>query len=262
MFLTKILQSKRMELEQAKAKLSLEKLARQVATRAVRQSRPFKSCLAGPGIKLIAELKQASPSKGLLAPDFNAETWARSFEQAGATALSVLTDGPFFQGSLQNLARAREVTSRVPLLRKDFIIDPYQLFEAKLYGADAVLLIVAALDQTSLTRLFRQAQELELTPLVEVHDLVELARALQAGAEVIGINNRNLQSFVVDLETTYQLMDQVPAGVTVVAESGIEQREQLLQLEQAGVSAVLIGEAIVTAADPEQKIRELLGVAG
>lgn len=222
--------------------------------------RSFKSSLCGESIRLIAEIKKASPSKGLLCPNFNPVTLAKSYEKAGAAAISVLTDTKFFQGALVYLKQVKEATHFTPVLRKDFIIDRYQLLEARLQGADAVLLIVAALSRPELRGLIKETLALDLTPLVEVHNHVELEAALEAGAEIIGINNRDLKSFKVNIETTFDLIRYIPEGTVIVAESGINQRADLEKLDQAGVDAVLIGEAIVTATVPETKIRELLGV--
>jgi indole-3-glycerol phosphate synthase len=221
--------------------------------------RPFAASLRGASLKLIAEVKKASPSKGLLCPDFDPERLARAYETAGAAAISVLTEGAYFGGSLTYLQQVK-ATVAVPVLRKDFIVDPYQLLEARLYGADAVLLIVAALDQPQLGRLLEETQQLGMTPLVEAHNWEETERALDAGATVIGINNRNLRTFAVNLNTTYQLLERLPPAVVKVSESGIATRADWRRLEAAGVDAVLIGEALVTAADPGAKIGELLGV--
>ncbi|HEX3047993.1 MAG TPA: indole-3-glycerol phosphate synthase TrpC [Bacillota bacterium] len=171
---------------------------------------------------LIAEIKKASPSKGLLCPDFNPARLAASYEAGGAAAISVLTDEKFFLGSLDYLGVVRSQARKTPVLRKDFVIDPYQIIEARVYGADAVLLIVAALSPEQLQQMIGQARALGLTPLVEVHTQAELKIALAAGADVIGINNRNLKTFVVDLQTTYQLIKEIPSNVLVVSESGIK----------------------------------------
>jgi indole-3-glycerol phosphate synthase len=181
-----------------------------------------------------------------------------AYARGGAAALSVLTEGPNFGGSLDDLCLAGSACA-LPLLRKDFIVDPYQLHEALAAGADAVLLIVAALEQPQLASLYGQARSLDLDVLVEVHDRGELLRALDAGAEIIGINNRDLRDFSVDVERTERLMAEMPAGVTVVSESGIASAEQLERLRGLGVDAVLVGEALMRAADPEAALRELKG---
>jgi indole-3-glycerol phosphate synthase len=181
---------------------------------------------------------------------------ARAYEEGGAAALSVLTDGPHFAGSLEDLEQAREACA-LPVLQKDFTVDSYQLYEAAAAGADAVLLIVAALDRDSLARLHDEARGLDLDCIVEVHEEQELEVALAVDAEILGINNRNLEDFSVDVQTTFELITDVPAGMTVVSESGISDRETLEELERVGVDAVLIGETLMRADDPAAKIREL-----
>lgn len=236
--------------------VSQEDLAAQLAVRG--EGRPFNEALTRPGLSLIAEFKRRSPSAGDIAADAVVADQVRAYERGGAAALSVLTDARHFGGSLEDLREAR-VACDLPVIRKDFIVDPYQLYEAAANGADAVLLIVRALDDELLRSLHEQALALDLDCLVEVHDAEELERALEAGAEVIGINNRDLDEQRVDLATTFELMPDVPAGKTVVAESGISGREELTELERVGVDAVLIGGALMSAADPEAKTRELTG---
>jgi indole-3-glycerol phosphate synthase len=224
-----------------------------------REDRPFSEALTRPGLSLIAEFKRRSPSAGALAPEgVDVAAQVSAYERGGAAALSVLTDEPHFGGSLADLRAARAACT-MPILRKDFIVDPYQLYEAAVNGADAVLLIVAALEDRELRKLYEEARGIDLDCLVEVHDDGELERALEAGADVIGINNRNLDDMNVDIATTYELMPDVPAGKTVVAESGISGREELEELERVGVDAVLIGGALMTATDPEEKVRDLTG---
>src|SRR6186997_461697 len=224
-----------------------------------RDDRPFNEALTRPGLSLIAEFKRRSPSAGALAPEsIEIARQVVAYEQGGAAALSVLTDEPHFGGSLADLRAARAACG-LPIIRKDFIVDPYQLYEAAANGADAVLLIVAALDDDDLRSLYREARAIDLDCLVEVHDEPELDRALEAGAEVIGINNRNLDDMSVDIATTFELMPNVPAGKTVVAESGISGRGELEELDRVGVDAVLNGGALMAAADPEAKVRELTG---
>jgi indole-3-glycerol phosphate synthase len=223
------------------------------------EDRPFNEALVRPGLSLIAEFKRRSPSAGQIAPEsVDVATQVAAYERGGAAALSVLTDEPNFGGSLADLRAARAACG-MPILRKDFIIDPYQLYEAAVNGADAVLLIVAALGDEDLRSLYQEARSIDLDCLVEVHDAEELERALEAGAEVLGINNRDLDDMSVDVATTYELMPNVPAGKTVVAESGISGREELEELERVGVDAVLIGSALMAVADPEAKVRELTG---
>jgi indole-3-glycerol phosphate synthase len=223
------------------------------------EDRPFNEALARPGISVIAEFKRRSPSAGQLAAEqVDVASQVAAYERGGAAALSVLTDEPHFGGSLADLRAARAACG-LPIIRKDFVVDPYQLYEAAVNGADAVLLIVAALGDRELRALYQEARSIDLDCLVEVHDGEELERALEAGAEVIGINNRNLDDMSVDIATTYELMPNVPAGKTVVAESGISGRAELEELDRVGVDAVLIGGALMAAADPEAKVRDLTG---
>jgi indole-3-glycerol phosphate synthase len=243
--------------EARRADLSQADLEAQLSART--EDRPFNEALTRPGLSLIAEFKRRSPSAGALAPDsIDVATQAAAYERGGAAALSVLTDGPHFGGSLADLRAARAACG-LPIIRKDFIVDAYQLYEAAVNGADAVLLIAAALGDEQLRALYREARAIDLDCLVEIHDAEELERALAAGAEVIGINNRNLDDMSVDLDTTYELMPNVPAGKTVVAESGISSRAELEDLDRVGVDAVLIGGSLMSAADPEAKVRELTG---
>jgi indole-3-glycerol phosphate synthase len=222
------------------------------------EDRPFQEALTRPGLSLIAEFKRRSPSAGDIAPGADVGTHVSAYERGGAAALSVLTDTPHFGGSLDDLRAARSAAT-LPIIRKDFIVDPYQLYEAAVYGADAVLLIVRALSDRELRALYEEARALDLDCVVEVHDADELERALEVDAEVIGINNRDLDEQRVDIQTTFELMPDVPAGKTVVAESGISGREELMELDRVGVDAVLIGGALMTAPDPELKTRELTG---
>lgn len=227
------------------------------------QPRGFRQNLAKfakSGVAVIAELKKASPSKGLIRADFPVATLARELESAGAAALSVLTDERYFQGSLQNLQTASQAT-QLPCLRKDFIVDEFQLFEARANGADAVLLIVAALEPGELVNLARRATQLDLDVLCEVHDRHELQRALDAGCDLVGVNNRNLHTFQVDLNTSLELAALMPAGVMKVAESGIESGEDISRLRQAGYDAFLIGESLMRAASPGEALRGLLAQA-
>lgn len=227
------------------------------------QPRGFREGLrraAESAIAVIAELKKASPSKGLIRANFPVAELARELADAGAAALSVLTNDRFFQGSLENLEIASQAT-RVPCLRKDFIIDEFQLLEARAHRADAVLLIVAALTQTELADLHRRAGELQLDVLCEVHDGAELQRALDAGCETIGVNNRDLHTFRVDLNTSLQLAGFMPPGVIKVAESGIETGEDVARLREAGFDGFLIGESLMRAPRPGDALRQLLNAA-
>lgn len=209
------------------------------------------------GTAVIAELKKASPSKGLIRKDFPVRQLALELETAGAAALSVLTDEQYFQGSLQNLEIASTAT-RLPCLRKDFIMDEFQILEARAHRADAILLIVAALSDEALVCLRSHALHWQLDVLCEVHDKEELRRALNAGFDLIGVNNRNLHTFQVDLNTSLELATRMPAGVTKVAESGIETREDIARLRRAGFDAFLIGESLMRAPHPGHALRELL----
>lgn len=223
------------------------------------QDRPFREALTRPGgMSLICEFKRRSPSAGEISPGTELEDQVRAYEAGGAAALSILTDETHFDGRVADLTTARK-NSILPILRKDFIVDPYQLVEAAVGGADAVLLIVAVLDDRRLVDFQKRASDLNLDCLVEVHSDGELDRALEAGANVIGINNRNLDTGVVDVATTYELIRDIPAGKTVVSESGISRREELIELERVGVDAALIGETLMRSDDPETKVRELAG---
>ncbi len=219
--------------------------------------RNFAASLQGNRRHIIAEVKRASPSKGLIRSDFDPVEIGRQYAHNGASALSVLTEERFFKGSLVDLEQIRSAVS-VPLLRKDFIFDRYQLFEARGFGADAVLLIVAVLSPAQLEDLRQEAEALELDVLVEVHTEEELERALASGARILGINNRDLCTFTVDLATTERLAPAVPPGVVVVCESGIDSAAQIHRIEKLGVRAFLVGETLMRAADPGAKLRELL----
>jgi indole-3-glycerol phosphate synthase len=227
-----------------------------------REDRPFSEALTRPGISVIAEHKRRSPSAGDIRSGATVTEIVRAYERGGAAAVSILTEQRHFGGSLDDLREAR-AASVLPILRKDFIVDPYQVYESAVAGADALLLIVAALDDDDLALLFGEAVGLDLDVLVEVHDEEELERALEVvDADVIGINNRDLSDFSVDVERTYELLSDVPAGKTVVSESGFHTREQLDGLERVGVDAVLIGERLMRAADIEAACRELTGIEG
>ncbi len=210
------------------------------------------------GIKVIAEIKRRSPSRGAIRPDLRAGEVARTYERGGACAVSVLTEPEFFGGSMQDLALARAATA-LPLLRKDFIIDPYQLLEARAAGASAVLLIAALLAGYELPRMLREAEALGLDALVEVHDEAELGGALEAGAAIIGINNRDLRSLAVDLATTLRLAPLVPRERVLVSESGYRSREQTAGLPALGVDAILVGESLAIQDDAERTLTELRG---
>jgi len=225
--------------------------------RAGGDARDFRAALAKPGLSVIAEHKRSSPSAGLIREDMELADVVSAYERAGASALSVLTEETRFGGSLEDLAAARAAAG-LPILRKDFIVGEYQIHEALAGGADAVLLIVAALEAGPLADLHALAGQLGLAALVEVHNARELEVASAIGAQIIGINNRNLSTLQVDIATTYDLLPKVPAGAVVVSESGLRTREQLRRLEEAGLDAVLIGEALMRSPDIEAATRELL----
>ena len=218
----------------------------------------FSGALWGDEIRLIAEIKKASPSKGILVEDFIPTDLAGTYERNGAAAISVLTDR-HFQGNLSHMAAVKAATKTIPILRKDFITDPYQLYESRAFGADAVLLIAAILSDAKLQQLIRLANALRLQCLVEVHNQQELKQALAAHAEIIGINNRDLHTFKTDLGVTQALVSLIPKDKIVVSESGIHTRKAMLSLHGFGVQAALVGEALVTAQDPGAQVRILLG---
>lgn len=253
--LNRIVAQKREEVEQRKKSLPISTLKERLA----RQKKPldFASALSGDSTRLIAEVKRASPSRGLLCPNFNPVALAKTYAQGGAAAISVLTEINYFEGSIDHLTAIREEV-RLPLLRKDFIFDRYQIFESGAYGADALLLIVAILSQEQLEELLSLTHSLGLSCLVEVHNEAEVERALLSGAEIIGINNRDLNTFTVDINTTRRLRPLIPKERIVVSESGIRSREDIEKLEGWGVNAVLMGETLVTAGDIPTKMRELI----
>jgi len=221
--------------------------------------RPFSEALSAPGVSVIAEHKRRSPSAGEIREGATVADVVRAYERGGAAALSILTEGRHFGGSLEDLRAARAASS-LPILRKDFIVDRYQLYESAAAGADAILLIVAALEADDLADLYAEAAELDLDVLVEVHSEAELECALEiVDADVIGINNRDLSDFSVDVQRTFELLADVPAGKTVVSESGFHARSQLDDLERVGVDGVLVGESLMRAPDPEAALRALTG---
>jgi indole-3-glycerol phosphate synthase len=254
--LGKIVASKRREIEQNRARLPERELEIRLA--GAGPVRDFHAALAiGPGVRLIAEVKKASPSAGVLRPDFDAVAIARTYVAAGAAALSVLTDEPYFQGRLDYLQAIRAAVN-VPILRKDFLLERYQLLEARAAGADAVLLIAEILDDATLPRLIGEAAALGLHALVELYDPANLVRVVGAGARIIGVNNRDLRTFNARLEHTLELAPRLPAGCLLVSESGIRNRADVVRLEAAGVHAVLIGETFMRAADIGAKVKELM----
>jgi len=220
-------------------------------------ARGFRRALTAPGMSLIAEVKKASPSKGVICEDFHPAQIGQAYQAAGASAISVLTDEKYFQGKLAYLEEVRAVTS-IPLLRKDFIIHPAQIFEA-VGRADAILLVVAALTTAEMTDLLALATSCGLDALVEVHDAGELQTALEVGAAIIGINNRDLRTFTIDLQTTFRLLPDIPKDRIIVSESGIQTAAQVAELSAAGVDAILVGESLMRSGDIAGKVRELLG---
>ena len=254
--LDRIVETTRQEVERRREETPVSSLEAALAERPV--PRPFAEALCRPGISVIAEHKRRSPSAGAIRIDVSVTEIVQAYERGGAAALSVLTEGPNFGGTLGDLREARAATS-LPVLRKDFIVDPYQLYESAAVGADAVLLIVAALEPDQLSALYQEAHALDLDVLVEVHDESELEGALAIDADIIGINNRDLSDFSVDVERTYALLSDVPAGKTVVSESGFRTREELVALENVGVDAVLVGESLMRAPDIAAACLELAG---
>ena len=254
--LDRIVETTRQDLAERRRAVPQAALEREIATRG--DDRPFSEALARYGVSLIAEYKRRSPSAGAIGEGVAVAEIVGAYERGGAAALSVLTERRHFGGTLDDLRAARQA-SDLPILRKDFVVDPYQLYESAAAGADAVLLIVAALDLQDLAHLHAEALGLDLDVLVEVHDEEELDTALEIDAQVIGINNRDLADFSVDLDRTFALLADVPAGKTVVSESGISAREQIDDLERVGVDAVLVGETLMRAPDVEVACRELAG---
>jgi len=255
--LTEIIAHKRQELEAINRPAEIERLKDEVL------SRPPVYSLAealsrSADIALIAEIKRKSPSKGVLANGIDPAAVARTYQQAGASAVSVLTDEKYFAGTIADLQAVRSEID-LPILRKDFIIDVYQLYQARAVGADVVLLIAAALDPGMLERLYHKAYDLGLEVLVEVHDQDELEKIIPFRPRIVGVNNRNLNTFTTDLATAEQLRDSIPADSICVAESGIHSRDDMVRMERAGYNAVLIGEGIITAPDRGVRIKELLG---
>ncbi len=258
MILDQIVADKQLELEARKRSLPLAEL-REVA---LKQPPPldFASALHNDHIQLIAEVKKASPSRGIIRADFNPVEIAQTYAGNGASAISVLTESKYFQGSLNYLKDIRDARGnrRLPLLRKDFLSDSYQIYESRVYGADSLLLIVAILEPEKLDELIRLSHELGMGCLVEVHNEAELEIALRSQSRIIGINNRDLRTFAVDLNTTKRLRPLIPADRIVVSESGINGRNDLERLGQWGVDAVLIGESLMSAANIAAKMKELL----
>ena len=254
--LERILAVKREEIAAARQRLPQPELEAQA--RAAPRPRDFVGALRAKQPAVIAEIKKASPSRGVLRADFDPAALANSYEKGGAACMSVLTDMNFFQGSAEHLAAARAACA-LPALRKDFCIEPYQVYESRVLGADCILLIASCLAEGELVHLEKIALELGMAVLVEVHDAAELERARGLKTPLLGINNRNLRTFETRLETTLELLPEVPAGKIVVAESGILERRDVERLRAGGVNTFLVGEAFMRAADPGQALRRLFG---
>jgi indole-3-glycerol phosphate synthase len=259
MILDDIVKDKLQEIEERKQRLPEAELLKLIARQA--PAIDFAGALRGYGIKLIAEVKKASPSRGVIRADFDPVSLAGIYAENGAAAISILTDGKYFQGSLDYLKEIRQSLgdTAIPLLRKDFILDPYQVYESRAYGADALLLIVAILTPARLKQLLILGHQLGMRSLVEVHNRAEVEIALNAGAGIIGINNRDLTTFEVDIHTTERLCHFIPLDRLVVSESGIKSRKDIEQLQRLGVHAALVGETLVAAPDVATKMKELLG---
>lgn len=259
MFLDRIVATKRQEVASLKERITIAEMEKTIAGLA--PCLGFERALSA-GRKrpmgLIAEVKKASPSKGLIREDFEPVRLAKAYEEAGADCLSVLTDAPYFQGSNDYLSRVRQAVG-VPLLRKDFTIDPHQIYEARCIGADAILLIAAILTTEQMRQFQSIAHSIGLDVLIEVHDQEELTRVLELNPTMVGINNRNLQTFVTDLHTTEQLVDAIPKGTTVVSESGISKPEEIEWLRSVGAHAVLVGEHFMRQPDVSEAVHVLMG---
>ncbi len=257
--LDRILTQTAVDVDQREAQVPLEDIERRLEDKP--QCASFRSALSGPGLSLIAEIKRASPSRGRFPVEIEPEAVAREYIKGSADAISVLTDEPFFQGSLADMRSVAEVAAAadpaVPVLRKDFIVDRYQIAEARLHGASAVLLIVAALDQSRLEMLMGGAMDYGLDALIEVHDELELEQALAAGASIVGVNNRNLHTFEVDLAVSERLARRIPDDVVRVGESGIFTPEHASRMADAGLDAILVGESLIVATDRVTAVRRL-----
>ncbi len=256
--LQKIVEVKRREVERLKVEMPIAELEKRIEAQAPPLN--LAGALFGDSVRIIAEVKKASPSKGLLRADFEPAALAKIYVDNGAAAISVLTNADHFQGSIDHLAQVHAVANprKVPVLRKEFIFDEYQIYEARAYGADAVLLIVAMLSPEELKALMALSEKFWMQCLVEVHDEEELKVALKAGAEIVGINNRDLRTFTTDLEVTERLASRIPFGKVVVSESGINKPEHIKRIKSAGAHAALIGEALVTSPDVGAKLGELV----
>lgn len=258
MILDEIAEKTRLRVDQAKQKISPEDMKSAAEAMASETGFPFEEELRRPGISFICEVKKASPSKGLIAEDFDYVAIAEEYQAAGAGAISVLTEPDYFLGSIDYLREISETVS-VPLLRKDFVVDEYMIYEAKVNGAALVLLICALLTEDTLRRYISICDRLGLSALVEAHDEDEIRKAVNAGARVIGVNNRNLKDFTVDIQNGIRLREKVPEDILFVAESGIRTREDIRELEKGNVNAVLIGETLMRSRDKKAMLDSLRG---
>ncbi len=258
MILDDIIEKRKIQLEKEKSNVSLNRIT-EAAESAGFVTKDFKQALSGNNLSVICEVKKASPSKGLIKPDFNPLEIAKQYEKAGADAISCLTEEYYFKGSSEYLKLIAENVN-IPILRKDFIIDEYQIYEARATGASAVLLIAAVLDKETLGRFYNLASSLSLNSLVEVHDERELEKALSIGAEIIGINNRNLKTFEVDLKTTKKLTSLIPNNKIIVSESGIKDNIDMKTVYDYGASAVLIGETLMRSNNISKTLKGLKSI--
>ena len=258
--LKKIVRSEQEDLHNRRTSVPIQVLEQRIKSCVNSQPRNLAGTLMGDSVRIIAEIKRATPSKGILLQNLDPTQLAKTYAENGAAAISVLTNEPFFQGSLHDMEMVHKTlkSTPIPILRKDFIFDPYQVCEARAYGADSVLLIVSMLSSSQLLELMNVAQQFWIQCLVEVHDEDELEMAIKSGAEIIGINNRNLHTFQTDLSVTERLAPRVPSDCIVVSESGIKTRDDILRVVESGANAILVGEALVTSKDPGNKLREMM----
>lgn len=260
MILDEIAAKTRIRVEEAKKRISPDEIKRKAEEMDAETGFPFEEELKRVGVSFICEVKKASPSKGVIAPEFDYLGIAKEYEQAGAGAISVLTEPEYFLGNLDYLREIADEIKQVPLLRKDFTVDEYMIYEAKIAGASVVLLICALLDEETLRRYIEICDRLGLSALVEAHDEEEIAMAVSAGARIIGVNNRNLKDFTVDIHNGIRLRKKVPENILFVAESGIRTREDIVELEHGKVNAVLIGETLMRSNDKKAMLNELKGL--
>ncbi len=259
MILDEIAAKTRIRVEASKQRISPEEMRAKAEALNAGTGFPFEERLKQPGISFICEVKKASPSKGVIAPDFDPVAIAKEYDSAGADAMSVLTEPDYFLGSIDYLREIAAEVKRIPLLRKDFTVDEYMIYEAKAAGASVVLLICALLDGETIQRYIGICDRLGLSALVEAHDEQEIQMAVRAGARIIGVNNRNLKDFTVDIHNGIRLREQVPADILFVAESGIRTREDIVELEKGKVNAVLIGETLMRSSDKKAMLDKLKG---